>query len=98
MPAARISVSDVCSLKIAIFTAILFIAEKIIYDLKYIMLFTLIALFGALALEKESEHLEAKAKKVQEGIEEAEKQMTKDAYIEEKKQAEEKKIKIKIKK
>ena len=85
-------------IKIAIFTAILFIAEKIIYDLKYIMLFTLIALFGALALEKESEHLEAKAKKVQEGIEEAEKQMTKDAYIEEKKQAEEKKIKIKIKK
>ena len=63
------------------------------------MLFTLLGLFGALALEKESENLQNKANKVQEGIESAEKRMTEEAYLEEVKEKEEKKtIKIKVRK
>lgn len=70
-------------IKLAIFTACLFLIDEIIYDLKFIMLFTIVGLFGALALEKEGEHLENKAEKIQRGIDAAEEQMTKDAYIEE---------------
>lgn len=86
-------------IKVAIITAILFLIEKLVYDLKYIMLFTLIGLFGALALEKTSEKLEAKAEKIQKGIDSAEEQMTREAYIQEVTEKEEKKtVKVKIKK
>lgn len=86
-------------IKVAIITAILFLLERLVYDLKYIMAFTLIGLFGALALEKTSEKLDDKADKIQEGIESAEKRMTEEAYLEEVKEKEEKKtIKIKVRK
>ena len=86
-------------IKVAIFTAILFLAEKVIYDLKYIMAFTLLALFGALALEKESENLEKKAEKIQKSIDAGDEELTKNAYLEELKDKEEKKkVKVKIKK
>ena len=86
-------------IKVAIITAILFLIERLVYDLKYIMLFTLIGIFGALALEKTSEKLDNKAGKIQEGIESAEKRMTEEAYLDEVKEKEEKKtIKIKVRK
>lgn len=86
-------------IKIAIFTACLFLIDKIVYDLKYIMLFTLVGLFGALGLEKASDNLEAKAEKIQKGIDSAEEQMTREAYIQEVNEKEEKKtVKVKIKK
>jgi len=86
-------------IKIAIFTAALFLIDKIVYDLKYIMLFTLVGLFGALALEKTSDKLEEKADKIEKGIESAQEQITKEAYLKEVKESEEKKkVKVKIKK
>lgn len=86
-------------IRVAIITAILFLIEKLVYDLKYIMLFTLLGLFGALALEKTSENLETKADKIQEAIDDGEKERTKNAYLEEVKEKEEKKtVKIKVKK
>lgn len=85
-------------IKIAIFTACLFLIDKIVYDLKYIMLFTLVGLFGALGLEKASDNLEAKAEKIQKGIDSAEEQMTREAYIQEVNEKEEKKVRVKIKK
>lgn len=86
-------------IKVAIFTAILFLIDGIVQDLKFIMIFTLIGLFGALALEKTSESLEKKADKIQKGIDKAEEQITSDAYIKEVNEKEEKKtIKIKVRK
>lgn len=86
-------------IKVAIITAILFLIERLVYDLKYIMLFTLLGIFGALALEKTSEKLDKKADKVQKGIESAEEQMTREAYLDEVKEKEEKKtIKVKVRK
>ena len=82
-------------IKIAILTAILFLIDRIVYDLKFILLATLVGLFGALALEKTGEKLEAKAEKIHKGIESAEEQITREAYIQEKEEKEEKK-KIKI--
>lgn len=85
-------------IKVAIFTACLFLIDKIVYDLKYIMLFTLAGLFGALALEKTSEHLDKKANEIQKGIDSAEEEMIKEAYIEEKQEKETKKVKVKVRK
>ena len=86
-------------IKIAIFTAALFLIDKIVYDLKYIMLFTLIGLFGALALEKTSEKLEAKADKIQKSIDAGDEERIKNEYLKEIQEREEKRtIKIKKKK
>lgn len=68
-------------LKVAIITAILFLIDKIVYDLKFIFLATLIGLFGALALEKESEKLTKKAEKKRKGIEAAEEEVDKNAHL-----------------
>ena len=80
-------------------TGILYLIDEIVYDMKYIMTFGLIGLVGALVLEKGQEKAEGKEEEVQKGINAAKEQMTKEAYIDEVKQAEEKKkVKLKIKK
>lgn len=69
-------------IRVAILTAILFLIDKIVYDLKFILLFTLFGLFGALALEKTSESLTKKAEKKRKGIEAAEEEVDKNAHLE----------------
>ena len=86
-------------IKVAIFTAILFLIDGIVQDLKFIMLFTLLGLFGALGLEKTSESLSKKADKIQKGIDAGDEERTKNEYLNEVKEKEEKKtIKIKVRK
>lgn len=84
---------------IAIITACLFLIERIIYDLKFILIGALVGLCGALGLEKEGENLENKAEKIQKGIESAEEQITRDAYLEEQEERNDKRtIKVKVRK
>lgn len=79
-------------------TAIFFLLGQIINDISYIMLFGLIGLVGAFGLDIGSAKAYKKADEIQKGIDAAKEQMTKEAYIDETKKAEEKKVKIKIKK
>lgn len=80
-------------------TCLFFLLGELIKDVSYIMLFALIGLLGAAGLDVASAKTDAKINQIQEGIQEAKKQMTKDAYLEEVSQEQEKKkIKIKIKK
>lgn len=84
-------------IKLALITAILFLIDKIIYDLKFILLFTLFGAIGALALEKTSEKYNAKAEKKRKGIEAAEEQIDKEAHLQAlQEQEEKKKVRIKI--
>lgn len=82
----------------AIFDGILWLIDEIVYDMKYIVLFGIIGLFIAFGLEKGSEKADEKAKKIQEGIELAERENTRDAYQQELADKEQKKVRIKIKK
>ena len=80
-------------------TAIFFLMGQIINDIAYIMLFGLIGLLGAEGLDIVSAKYEKKAEQIQKGIDAAEEEMIKDAYIQETKEKEEKKtVKVKIKK
>ena len=80
-------------------TAILFLIDQIVYDLKYIMLFGLIGLIGATVLDKGSEKAEEKAERIQKGIDAGDEQRTKEAYLQELKEKEDKKtIKVKVRK
>ena len=82
----------------AVITAIFFLLGKIINDISYIMLFGLIGLVGAFGLDIASAKAYAKADEIQKGIDAAKEQMTKEAYIDEVKESQEKKVKVKIKK
>lgn len=83
----------------AAITGIFYLIGEVINDIKYIMSFGLIGLVGALVLDKGAEKAEDKAEEIQRGIDAAKEQMTKEAYIDEVKQAEEKKkIKVKVRK
>lgn len=78
-------------------TAIFYFLGNIINDIAHIMLFGWIGLAGAFGLDLTSIKFEEKARKIQEGIDAANQQMTKDAYIEEV-QAKKVKVKVKVKK
>lgn len=83
----------------AVVTCIFFLLGQIINDIAYIMLFGLIGLLGAAGLDVGSAKADAKANEIQKGIDSAKEEMTKEAYINEVKENEEKKIvKIKVKK
>lgn len=79
-------------------TVIFFLLGQIINDIAYIMLFGLIGLCGAFGLDIVSAKAYGKADEIQKGIDAAKEEMTKEAYIEEVKEKEEKKVKIKVKK
>lgn len=79
----------------AVVDAIFFLLGAIINDIAYIMLFGLIGLLGAAGLDVASAKADTKAQEIQKGIDAAKEQITKEAYIEEVKESEEKK-KIKI--
>lgn len=81
-----------------VITAIFFLLGQIINDISYIMLFGLIGLVGAFGLDIASAKAYAKADEIQKGIDSAKEQMTKEAYIDEVKESQEKQVKIKIKK
>lgn len=80
-------------------TAIFFLIGQAVNDISYIMLFGLIGLLGAAGLDVASAKYEKKADQIQKGIDAAEEEMVKNAYIEETKETEEKKkIKVKVRK
>ena len=84
---------------LAIFIACLFLIEQIIHDLKFILIGAEVGLIGALGLDKESQVLQKKAAKIEKGIEAAEEQITRDAYIEEQQERNSRRtIKVKVKK
>ena len=74
-----------------------FLLGQIINDIAYIMLFGFIGLLGAFGLDIASAKLDEAANKIQKGIDSAEEQLTREAYIEEKQESEKKKIKVKVK-
>ena len=79
---------------------IFFMMGRIINDIATIMAFGLIGLLGAYGLDLASKAADKKMKKIQEGIEQAEKENIRDAYKEEIKTKEEnkKKVKVRVKK
>lgn len=80
-------------------TAIFFLIGQAINDISYIMLFGLIGIIGAGGLDVASSRYQKKADKIQKAIDNAEQDMTKEEYIQEKREAEEKKtIKVKVRK
>lgn len=79
--------------------AIFFLLGQAINDIAYIMLFGLIGLLGAAGLDVASAKADAKAQEIQKGIDSAKEQMTREAYIEETQEVEQKKkIKVKVRK
>ena len=79
--------------------AIFFLLGQAINDIAFIMLFGLIGLLGAAGLDVASAKADAKAEEIQKGIDSAKEQMTREAYIEETQEAEQKKkIKVKVRK
>lgn len=83
----------------AVVDGIFFLMGQIINDISYIMLFGLIGLLGACGLDVASAKANAKADQIQKGIDSAKEQMTREAYLDEVKEKEEKKtIKIKVRK
>lgn len=83
----------------ATITVIFFLLGQIINDIAYIMLFGLIGLLGAQGLDIASAKAEEKANKIQKGIDLAQEQLVKEAYLKEQEEKEEKKtIKVRVKK
>lgn len=81
-------------------TAIFFLIDQAINDIAYIMLFGLIGILGAGGLDIASAKYEKKADQIQKAIDSAEQEITKDEYIQEKKEAElkkQEKVKVKVK-
>lgn len=80
-------------------TAIFFLIGQAINDISYIMLFGLIGILGAGGLDVVSAKYEKKAEQIQKGIDAAEEEIVKDAYIQEKREKEQKRtIKVKVRK
>lgn len=75
-------------------TGILFLIEELLADLCYIMLFGWIGLVGALGLDVGSKKLAAKSDKIAKAIERAEDEELVEAYKEEKRAKEEKKVRF----
>lgn len=80
-------------------TGISFLVKELLTDICYIMLFGWFGIAGAYGLDIGKQKLEQKAEMIQKGIDSAEEQITREAYLEEQaKKNEGRKIKVKIKK
>ena len=75
-------------------TGILFLVEELLSDLCYIMLFGWLGLCGALGLDIGKKKLAIKSDKIQKAIEKAEEEDVVEAYHEEKKAKEQKKVRF----
>ena len=82
----------------AVATGICFLIRELLNDLCYIMLFGWFGIAGAYGLDIGKQQANKKADKIQKGIDAAEEELIKDAYIEEQNAKGEKKVKIKVKK
>lgn len=80
-----------------IFTGVLFLIKELLTDLCYIMLFGCIGLGGTVGLDFTSKALYKKAAEIEEGIKKKKIENIADAYGEELREKEERKIKVKIK-
>ena len=81
----------------AMVTGILFLIKELLQDLCYIMLFGLIGLGGAWGLDVGKNSLNKKADEIQEGIDQAKKEMVAAAYKDEVAKNNAKKVKVKVK-